>query len=365
MMKPMKKILFIAFLMLPLCGMAQDNIGKRIVNDIRQNTTFGGYIITKYNYYDRKGDNKNGGFNIRRFRVYVDSRILDDFYVRGQMQISGSPHDSGENGAHLLDAFIEWQKYQFARVKLGQFDRGFTFEEPMNPWKFAFHDNSQVVNMLAGMTDRVGEHYSNGRDIGLQVQGDFLPVGKDQHNLIHYQAAVFNGQGINHGDANKKKDLIGTFNVQPVKDLYLGVYGWAGNYTKDGITVDRNRWGVGVDYERDWIFRAEYIASEGHKISDYDITAKQLRVGHGTDKADGWYAAVGVPVTRQCKVYGKWDVYRDQKTHDSQKAQYCLSGEYYLMKNLKFQLNYYYTDDRSATIGQHYNTIDLQAYFRF
>lgn len=355
----------IMLLLLPLYSYAGDSIGSRLINDIKQNTTFGGYIIAKYNYNDREGQTKNGGFGIRRFRLYVDSRIFDDFYIRGQMQISGSPHDAGENGAHLLDAFIEWQKYKFARIKLGQFDRGFSFEEPMNPWKFSFYDNSQVINMLAGMTDRVGEHYSNGRDIGLQVQGDFLPVGKDGHDLFHYQLAVFNGQGINHSDANKKKDVIGAFCVNPVKNLSVGVFGWSGNFTQNGITVDRNRWGVGVDYESDWVFRSEYIASKGYKISDYDETTKELRVDHGRDKADGWYAAVGVPVTSKCKVYGKWDVYRDQKNHDSQKTQYCLCGEYYLMKNLKFQLNYYYTDDRSVEVGKHYNTLDLQVYFRF
>lgn len=361
----MKKILFMAVLMFPLWCQAQTEVGKKLVDDLKQNTTFGGYVIAKYNYNDRDGQTKNGGFDIRRFRVYVDSKIFDDFYIRGQIQISGSPNESGENAAHLLDAFVEWQKYKFARVKFGQFDRAFSFEVPFNPWKIGFFDNSQIINMLGGMTDRTGEHKSNGRDIGVQVQGDFLPIGNDHHEFFHYQAAVFNGQGINHADANKKKDLMGMFCMKPLKDLSLGIYGWAGNYTEDKITVDRNRWGFGVDYESDWVVRAEYITSEGYKISDYSKETGLLNDNHGTNKADGWYAAVGVPVTQKCKIYGKWDVYRDQKNYDSQKTQYCVSGEYYIMKNLKLQANYYYTDDRSATVGQHYNTIDLQAYFRF
>lgn len=37
---------------------------------------------------------------------------------------------------------------------------------------------SQNITALAGMTDRTGEHSSNGRDLGLQVQGDFLKNGE-------------------------------------------------------------------------------------------------------------------------------------------------------------------------------------------
>lgn len=358
-------LLIIAFVLPAVACSAQKNVGRQIVDDLKQNTTAGGFIIAKYNYNDREGQTKNGGFDIRRFRVYAESRILDDFYIKGQMQISGSPRESGENGAHLLDAFIEWQKYKFARVKFGQFDRAFTFEVPFNPWKIGFFDNAQIINMLGGMTDRCGEHKSNGRDIGLQVQGDVLPVGRDRHELFHYQAAVFNGQGINHADANKKKDWMGMFCVRPLRDLSVGVYGWDGNYTEGSITVDRKRWGAGVDYESDWVVRAEYIASKGYKVSDFDPESELLKDDVKSDKADGWYVAVGVPVTEKAKIYGKWDVYRDYKSHDSQKAQYCLSGEYYLTKNLKFQLNYYYTDDQSVTVGQHYNTIDAQIYFRF
>ena len=43
-----------------------------------------------------------------------------------------------------------------------------------------------------------------GRDMGIQVQGDFMPVGADNHNLFHYQVMVSNGPGINVSDNDGK-----------------------------------------------------------------------------------------------------------------------------------------------------------------
>jgi hypothetical protein len=57
--------------------------------------------------------------------------VYKDFYYKFQLEVNGAP---GENkGPRVLDAFIEWQKYDFLRVRLGQFKRSFGFENPMSP----------------------------------------------------------------------------------------------------------------------------------------------------------------------------------------------------------------------------------------
>lgn len=58
--------------------------------------------------------------------------------------------------------------------KVGQFKRPFTFENPMNPIDQGFMSYAQNVTNLSGFNDRTGEHSSNGRDIGIQLQGDLL-----------------------------------------------------------------------------------------------------------------------------------------------------------------------------------------------
>lgn len=74
---------------------------------------------------------------------------------------------------------------------------------------------------------------------------------------------------------------------------------------------------------------------------------------------------VGVPVTSRCKIYGKWDVYRDDKTSNTQKSLYGLAMNYYFYKNLKIQALYNFVDDRSYAGDQHYNQAEIQLYWRF
>ena len=349
---------------------AQENKGKWWT-DIKQNTKFGGYVVGKAAFNDQDLDGKNeshASFDLRYARAYVDGKVWD-FNYKLQVELCGVAGGSDEKGARVLDAWAEWARYKAFAVKFGQFKRGFTFENPMNPWDIGFGAYSQAVNRLAGMTDRAGEHASNGRDLGLQVQGDLFRSRKDGHEWLHYQIGVFNGQGINHADRNSRKDIIGGIWVAPVKNLCIGAFGWTGDYcqTVNGrkITVDRNRMAVGVKYESRWTVRSEYVMSQGHKTSDYAVADDGSISVTGRDKADGWYATVGVPVTDRCKIYGKWDVYRDRRDRASQKSLYTIAVNYNFYKNLKLQGIYGFVEDNSYTGDKHYNTAELQLYWRF
>lgn len=345
----------------------KSGLQKRIVSDLKSNTQFGGYIIGKASANDRELSTSNKShtnFDIRLVRLYVGGKVLD-FEYKLQAELNGNHSNSSvskEKEPRIVDAWVEWQKYGFAKVKFGQFKRAFTFENPMHPWNIGFGSYSQVIDKLAGFNDRIGEHSSNGRDIGLQLQGDLLPVSKDRHNLLHYQVGVYNGQGINHSDENNAKDVIGGVYLYPCKQLAIGAFGWSGSYTKNGVTADRIRMSYGVKYEGDWTVRAEYVTSKGHKVGDYNAETGQWS---GSTGADGWYAMVGAPVAKNCKVYAKWDVYRDAKDSDTQKSMYALSADYYFTKNLKVQANYSFTDDKSTKLDGTYNTFDVQLYVRF
>lgn len=335
------------------------------LKDIPVTAKLGGYIIGNYTYYDEESKDRNAGFNLRLARVYVNGTVAQDFKYRLQMEVNGAPNV--DKGPRIVDAYVEWVKYPWLNVRFGQMKRAFTFENPYNPWNQGFGAYAQVITKLSGFSDRVGEHSSGGRDAGLLLQGDLFPVGKDEHRLFHYQVGVYNGQGVNHNDANSSKDIIGGVWLAPIKDLQIGAFGWAGEYTANGITVDRNRMSFGVKYESDWTVRAEYITSQGRKVSE-------KQEGYGTDKADGWYAAVGVPVGKQFKVYGKWDVYRDEKTSDTQTSIYGLALNYWLDKNLMIQGSYNFTNARSVSYQSNarvenpeanYNMLQLQVYVRF
>lgn len=346
---------------MPLMAQNSDIQYGRTVTDNVSKPKVGGYFIGTYKYTDLDGAHSGDGFNVRLVRAYLDGSVLNDFNYRFQVEFNKT--------VHLKDVFIEWAKYKEFKVKIGQYKRAFTFENPYNPWEVGVGDYSQVIKKLSGFSDYTATEFSGsngGRDIGLQFQGDLLPIGEDNHRLIHYQLAVYNGQGINVADADDKKDLIGTLQFQPVKDLYLGVFGWKGYYTGSGVTVERNRYAFGAKYEHNgWSARAEYVHHQGQKVADYELVGAdyQLKATASNGLADGWYATVGVPFNDWFKCYVKWDVYREGANDDRMKSIYSIAANFQLHKNLLFQFQYNLVDDKGT--GKENNEIWAQAYIRF
>lgn len=321
---------------------------------------FGGYIVGKYSATDRQSPHSS--FDLRFVRLYLNGYCFRDFYYRLQMEVNDAP--GTDKGPRVIDAFVEWQRFNEFRVKLGQFKRPFGFENPYSPLDVGLGSFSQISTKLASINDRNGEHKSSGRDMGVQIQGDLLPAS-DGHAWIHYQVGLFNGQGINHSDKDNHKDLIGGLWISPIKNLSIGGFGWDGTYTNENYSADvadtqsqsvkRVRWGAGIKYESAWTFRAEYMSSVGGIATNSSASTR----------SDGWYATLGVPTIKNLKLYGRWDCYRDDKTWSTLKTNWGATANYNFNKNFIFQLNYTRTYDRSASTGRRYNTIDLQVYARF
>lgn len=339
---------------------------SKVMQQMQPSVKFGGYIMGKYSISDRDGQESNGGFDLRFLRLYADGYVFKDFYYKFQLEVNGSP--GVDKGPRIVDAFIEWQHFDYFKIKFGQFKRSFGFENPMNPLAIGLGSFSQATMKLASINDRIGEHKSSGRDVGVQVQGDFIPAS-DGHKWVHYQVGFFNGQGINHTDRDNHKDLIGGIWISPIKNLNIGWFGWNGKYTNESYdatnpkslkSAKRVRWGAGLKYEDKWTVRGEYMSSVGGVVTN----------ASAPNRSDAWYATLGVPVIKNLKIYGRYDCYRDSKKWDSLKTNYGLSANYTLGKSLFFQLNYTYTDDRSVrnAVSQsdsRYNTFDVQVTARF
>jgi len=319
-----------------------------------QNLKLSGYGMVQYQASDKENAEQNS-FQLRLVRVALDGRAADDFAYKAQMQINGNSFDTDASGKtnsltiRLVDLWGEWQKFDFFKVKAGQFKRPFTFENPMHPITQGFMSYSQNVSKLAGFADRTGEHACNGRDIGLQVQGDFLKVA--DRNWLHYQVGVFNGEGINVKDRNNRKDIIGGLWVMPVEGMRIGAFGWNGY--REGVG-EKNRYALSADYvKNDWTFRSEYVHSQGYGA---DVTKG--------DKADGFYALCIAPIQKnKCHVKARYDLYRDQKTWGSSKTYYEVGADYLFSKNLQLNVEYARVNERA---GHHnYNLIDVELDVRF
>ena len=344
----MKKVLIAALMM----GAA---LSSQAQNEWFQNIKFSGYGMVQYQASDKDGA-ENNGFNLRLVRMALEGRAHQDFYWKVQMQINGNTYDpdnAGKTDIRLVDLFGEWQKYEFFKVKAGQFKRPFTLENPMHPITQGFMSYSQNVSKLAGFSDRCGGNASNGRDIGVQIQGDFLKNAEGR-NLLHYQVGAFNGEGINQKDKDNRKDIIGGAWVMPIKGMRIGAFGWTGSRAGVG---EKNRYAISGEYAaNDWTFRTEYIHSQGWNAN------------HTSDKADGYYALCIAPIQKnKMHVKARYDLYREAKEWGQSKTQYEIGADYMFTKNLQINLEYARVNDRTITNPDkhNYNMVDVELDFRF
>ena len=315
------------------------------------NIKFSGYGMLQYQAEDKEGGAHNE-FNLRLARFILDGKI-GEFDYRAQIQ-GTNVKGPGEPTVQLVDLYTEWVKHKEFRVKVGQFKRAFTFENPTHPITQGWYSYAMVINNLSGFGDRTGEKSSGGRDIGLQVQGDLLPDGNGRR-WLHYQVGVYNGEGINQKDKDQRKDIIGGLWVMPVAGVRIGAFGWTGSRADVG---GKNRYALSAEYDKDeYTFRAEYLHSQG--------MGADPSLG---DKADGWYAFGIVPVIKS-KLHAKarYNCYRKAKEWDSSKTMYEVGLNYYFTKNLQLNAEYARVNDRSiADPDKHnYNFVDVELDFRF
>lgn len=363
---------------------AQEKEAKlKVLSDIK----FSGYIMSQYQYSDKennKGEKDINSFNIRMVRMALEGRLAGDFYWKAQLQVNGNTSNLTVS-PRMVDAFAEWQKYDAFKVKAGQFKRPFTFENPMHPITQGFMSYSQNVTKLAGFSDRNGEHSSNGRDIGVQLQGDLLKAA-DGHHYLHYQVGVFNGQGTNMKDVDQRKDVIGGVWVAPVKGLRIGAFGWTGSYARKGTwteldadgnavakngvrSLEKNRYAISAEYAaHDWTVRSEYIHSQGYGFKTSNASGKEtdctINYAAG-DKADGFYALMIAPVISK-KLYAKarYDMYEANGKTDMMRTQYEVGLNYHINKNFTILSEYAFVNDR-ASADHNYSMADVEVCFRF
>ena len=364
------------------------------------NVKLSGYGMTQYQYSGQKNAESNS-FNIRMGRIALEGRIADDFYWKTQIQFNGNTSNLGAS-PRMVDLFAEWQKYDYFKVKIGQFKNPFTFENPMHPIDQGFMGYSQNVSKLAGFSDRAGEHASNGRDIGLQLQGDFLKNANGR-NLLHYQIGVFNGQGINTKDVDNQKNVIGGVWLMPISGMRIGAFGWTGSYARKGnwtetvadptssvahsatnkIThtnevrsLNQNRYAFSFEYKKDgWTVRSEYIHSTGKAFaksltSFNDANSKDCSINEKIgDKAQGVYGLVIAPLAQLPKnsridIKARYDMYQPNGKNNMQKTQYEAGLNFHIGKQISILTEYALVNDK--TLAKHnYSMADAEFCFRF
>src|SRR6195952_1007418 len=128
-----------------------------------------GLVQARYQGFEQS--NVNNAFDLRRVRLDLRGNVSDSWSYDVYTEFGGT-------GVKLVDAFVAYKLGDFLKFQAGQFKIPFSLESLTSDSQLEFSDRSQVVEALVSRTkDVIGN--SNGRDIGIQINGSFAKVNDE------------------------------------------------------------------------------------------------------------------------------------------------------------------------------------------
>ncbi len=194
----------------------------------------------------------NDRFLLRRARVNISGSFAENFDFRAEVDIGNNAVGATTSANWkpvATDIFMNWNRYEFANVKIGQFKTPFGYSQLMSDTKTPF------IERFLG-NDRM----TDSRQIGVAVWGDLIP------KRLNYNFGVFNGGSVNTG-ANDNDNFMyagrisgtpftGTFfdqestltvGINSLQDHGVGASKTAFGFTGNSFTG--KRYGVGADLQ--------------------------------------------------------------------------------------------------------------------
>jgi len=281
-----------------------------------------GLVQTEYEGFQQK--TANNTFLLHRARLDVKGDISSDWSYEVYTEFAGV-------NPKLLDAYTTYKVADFLKFTAGQFKVPFSLESLISDSQLEFIDRSQVVNNLAGRSgDVIGNQ--NGRDIGIQIGGNFVKLDNKQF-LFDYSLALLNGAGYDvTTDNNSHKDIAGRLGVHPIDNLVISgdFYNGQANYILTGAKTatnnKRNREGIDARY----VIGGLSLQAEFDKGTDATI------------KRQGWYGQASYFVLPKHLQLGvKYDTYDPNSvTINDATNIYTGAASWYFNNWAKFTLNY-------------------------
>jgi phosphate-selective porin len=165
---------------------------------------------------DARFSDPNDRFYLRRARLNAAGRFLEEFNFRAELELAGSLANTSAFRAQLTDAYVNWNRFDSANIRAGQFKTPFGFEQLYQDSQLTFAERSLVSDRL-----------TPGRQLGAQAGGEYW------FERFNWAVGVFNGNGINQNFNDNDRFLeVGRVSVAPVSGRYFD---------------QPSRWTVGID----------------------------------------------------------------------------------------------------------------------
>jgi len=282
-----------------------------------------GYIQPQFDY-NFNDDNENT-FKFKRARIGVRGKVHEDFSYYFMLETSPFIGSSGD--AYLMDAFVTFDKYNWARVSVGSFKQPFSLDVSTPCNALTTIDRSIVADQLVAPQ----------RDFGLMV------IGGNQYTKFNYAVALMNGRGLKVKDDNTKKDIVGRLTYRLTNYLTLGGsfrYGYPiPNNNDDSRTSVGGEFALNLDKLK---IQGEYIYDEGAYFSGASGGCGSTPVALG-ERRDGAYIMAYYDVNEKFQPVFKYEFFDpdlDLKDDGSYMERMTLGANYFFNDKVRLQINY-------------------------
>lgn len=309
-----------------------------------------GFLQTQYDYNLLDDPESNFGFN--RARIGVQGAIPYDFSY--YVLLETSPFKKDGPKAYLLDAFITYSRFSFAKVSVGSFKNPFGLElsTPCN----ALHtiNRSKVVNELTAPD----------RDMG------FMLLGGSDTTLFRYAVSVTNGTGLLVKDIDTYKDVIGRVLFQPTDWMHVGgsfKTGKSVNVT-DPTLGDNKTTRFGAELEvnfANFLVQGEYIY--GKDDGAYTVgggCGGDPTVVQGSIERSGMFVTALYNTPWNLQPVIKYENYNNDMSLTNNMEQITTFGFNYFFNDwTRLQVNYEYAAEQAKEIKNDRLMVQLQVKF--
>jgi hypothetical protein len=165
---------------------------------------------------DARFSDGNDRLYLRRARLNAGGRFLEEFNFRAELELAGSLANTSGFRAQLTDAYVNWNRFDSANVRVGQFKTPFGFEQLYPDPNLYFAERSLVSDRL-----------TPGRQLGVQTGGEAW------YDRFNWALGLFNGNGINQNfNDNDRFMEVARVSVAPVSGRFFD---------------KPSRWTIGID----------------------------------------------------------------------------------------------------------------------
>jgi phosphate-selective porin len=305
-----------------------------------------GYIQPQWEYYQTTDGHDANSFTFNRARIAAIGNIPYDvsyfFMIDFSKFKAGSPW--------LLDAFVSYSRFDWAKVSFGQFKSPISLEQNTPCQSLHTIYRSKVVDELAGPQ----------RDMGAML------FGGTAESKLHYYLAIMNDYDKGFEDENIAKSVKGRVTYSPLEFLQIG---GSFAYGKTGANEDNVKTRAGGEPQisfSNFLFQGEYLWADD--TGDYttgggcDGTPIVFHTG-GVTRC-GFFAQAMYKTAWNLEPVLKFENYDSDASIDNNSETIVTYGvNYFLNDWTRVQLNYRYKAEQGIEIPN--DQVVLQVQVRF